>query len=175
VIKLETQAWWYGLAFLLLTWLLPTALRLEAGHPMQADPRFDGWRFRLERSADQASNDGGIRLLEVLSKKTMKLQLAVLPNLSFAQLANASGLGGRWYKANINDLEQHKSAFAVQLRQPVSRYVFVQAVGKVYVKVLDPFLGSLLYPKDRFLQAWLETGFGQLYAFGETQKSRGFR
>ena len=168
--------WWgYGLAFLLLTWLLPTALRLEAEHPTQADPRFDGWRFRLERSADQPANDGGVRLLELLSKKSLKLQLAALPNLSFAQLANASGLGGRWYKAMAADLKQRKSPFAVQLVKPVSRYVLVQVVGKDHIKVLDPFLGSLIYPKDRFLQAWLEAGFGQLYAFGETQKSRGFR
>jgi hypothetical protein len=175
VIKLETQAWGYGLAFLLLTWLLPTALRLEAGHPMQADPRFDGWRFRLEQSEDQASKDGGVRLLELLSKKTMTLQIAVLPNLSFAQLANASGLGGRWSKSTVADLEKNKEAIVVQLKYPAVRYVLVQAVGKEYVKVLDPFLGSLLYPRDRFLQAWLEAGFGQLYTFGETQKSRGFR
>ncbi len=174
--KPEAQALWgYGLAFLLLTWLLPTALRLEAGHPLYADPRFDGWCFRLERFADQPSNDGGIRLLELLGNKTLKFQIAVLPNLSFAQMANAFNLGGRWYNATAADLEQHKSPFVVQLRQPVSRYVFVQTVSKHYISVLDPFLGQVLYPKDRFLQAWLEAGFGQLYAFGDTQKSRGFK
>ncbi len=161
------QFWWFALAALLLLWIPSTLLRLGAGHPLYADPRFDGQRFKLENRTDK-TGDGGISMLEFLGIKS-GLQLEHLSTLSFAQIANRTSLGGRWYRVAATDLEQYKPEFVVLIKK---RYVLVQYVDTEYVSVIDPFLGQMVYPKDKFLAAWLQNNYGQLYAFGTSQKTR---
>lgn len=160
------QFWWFGLAALLLLWIPSTLLRLGAGHPLYADPRFDGQRFRLETGTEE-SGDGGIQVLELLGIKP-PIRLENLSTLSFAQIVNTTTLGGRWYR--VANLEGYSSDFVVLLNK---RYVLVQYADQEYVSLIDPFLGQMVYPTSNFLTAWLKNGYGQLYAFGTSKKIRG--
>jgi predicted double-glycine peptidase len=165
---LTQQFWWFALAGLVLLWLPSTLLRLGAGHPLYSDPRFDGQRFLLENRPDK-TGDGGTALLEFLGVRS-GLRLENLSALGFAQLANATSLGGRWYRTTAAQLEQYKPEFVVLMH---TRYTLVESFGTEYVGVVDPFLGQMVYPKQTFLAAWEKNGNGQVYAFGKTQKVRG--
>ncbi len=163
---LTQQFWWFGLAALLLLWIPSTLLRLGAGHPLYADPRFDGQRFRLENRTDK-TGDGGIQVLGLLGIKP-PIRLENLSTLSFAQIVNSTSLKGRWYR--VPNLKGYSSELVVVLKK---RYVLVQYADQEYVSVIDPFLGQMVYPTSNFLAVWLENGYGQVYAFGASKKIRG--
>jgi hypothetical protein len=79
------------------------------------------------------------------------------------------GLSGRWKRSQESDLGQTKPPFVALLHQPAKRYVLVKWLNETWVVADDPFAGRVVYPKDRFLQAWLEAGQGQVFVLWKAE------
>lgn len=80
-----------------------------------------------------------------------------------ARLAADHGLDGRWYDADVAALASLRSPFLASLREGGGRVLVVRRVAIGHVYAADPRRGNVLYPLERFVDAW----DGRLFAFDE--------
>lgn len=79
----------------------------------------------------------------------------------FEELAASYGLDGRWVETEPAGLPRLKTPFVAHLEDGGGRFVIVRNVALGHVYATDPTRGNVLYPFDRFVEAWT----GRAFAF----------
>lgn len=77
----------------------------------------------------------------------------------FAQLAKKHRIYGIWVEAALSSVQELKTPFVAQVKDPNGHFVIVQRIYNNHILVADPNAGNLLYSQEAFGRIWTRRAF----------------